>query len=636
MIRRVACNGELGGHWVPPLRWLGVAWIVLAVSGVACTVGGPTEHVPLVAGEGITVTASASRRVVAVDPAVVPIVPECATGDIVTRGSAGEWACSPEGPAAETIRWAGLRNVPDGFADGRDDDGLAALSCPAGAFLAGAGGGNWDCTSALRSDADIPWSRLEGMPEHLADGRDDDALGALTSSCSDGQIAKWSSSGRWTCAGDDVPTEAEVDAWVAGSPLDLRPGSTVGGQPISIGAHTSSLAWPAVTSKPAAWADGTDDDTLAQLGCAGGQVARAERGRWICDEDAAHDQAAVRGRARALGYAAASAVQALADEVAAARDTTTDLGARIAAEEARWFALEASLDTVAPPAGYVRIDPGTFTMGSPFSEPGRNGDEAQHQVTITRPFWLKATEVTQGQWRQVASAEGWSPVDPSRFLSCGDDCPVQPVNWYEAVAYANARSRSEGLPRCYSLSGCNAADPGSGLECSGVAFVGLSCAGYRLPTEAEWEYAARAGTTTAFFSGTITSTGCGPDPNLNLVAWYCGNNAVTYGGCANTSNWGGAACAGTHPVAQKRPNPWGLYDLHGNVEEWVHDWFLSFEAFAGTSTVNPIGPATGTYRVGRGGDWYHGAIYCRSASRMPVSPHYRGVEFGFRVARTIP
>jgi formylglycine-generating enzyme required for sulfatase activity len=127
------------------------------------------------------------------------------------------------------------------------------------------------------------------------------------------------------------------------------------------------------------------------------------------------------------------------------------------------------------PAGYVRIARGTFMMGSPPDEGGREDDETQHRVTITRAYCMKATEVTHGEWQAVMGS------NPSEFTSCGANCPVENVSWEEAVGYANALSRREGLPECYSDS----------------TFSGLSCKGYRLPTEAEWEYAARAGTTAA-------------------------------------------------------------------------------------------------------------------------------------------
>jgi formylglycine-generating enzyme required for sulfatase activity len=233
------------------------------------------------------------------------------------------------------------------------------------------------------------------------------------------------------------------------------------------------------------------------------------------------------------------------------------------------------------PAGYLRIAPGTFMMGSPESEEGRDDDETQHSVTITRAYCMKATEVTQGEWQAVMGS------NPSNFKDCGANCPVELVSWDDAADYANALSRREGLPECYSDS----------------TFSGLSCKGYRLPTEAEWEYAARAGTTAATYR------------NLDSVAWYDKNSPSR-----------------PHPVGQKQPNAWGLYDMLGNVWEWTGD---SWDTYPGTVT-DPTGPAVGSYRVGRGGSWGNNARNVRAADRLEVPPGLRLYECGFRLSMTAP
>jgi formylglycine-generating enzyme required for sulfatase activity len=231
------------------------------------------------------------------------------------------------------------------------------------------------------------------------------------------------------------------------------------------------------------------------------------------------------------------------------------------------------------PVGYVRIAPGTFSMGSPPGEEGRDDDESQHSVTITRAYCMKATEVTQGEWQSVMGS------NPSYFTDCGANCPVEQVSWEDAVGYANALSRREGLPECY----------------AGSTFAGLACKGYRLPTEAEWEYAARAGTTGSRYG------------NLDSVAWYDENSG-----------------SGTHPVGQKQPNAWGLYDMLGNVREWTGDWYA---AYAGSAS-DPLGAGAGSLRVLRGGSCLYDARFARAAYRSSDAPAYRSGDLGFRLVRT--
>jgi formylglycine-generating enzyme required for sulfatase activity len=182
--------------------------------------------------------------------------------------------------------------------------------------------------------------------------------------------------------------------------------------------------------------------------------------------------------------------------------------------------------------------------------------------------------------------------------------PAKSVTWYGAVAYCDWLSLQQGLPRAYSHSTweCNGGSP-------------YTAAGYRLPTEAEWEYACRAGSTTAFANGAITSIDCAPlDPNLDLMGWYCGN-----------------ANDGAHPVAQKLPNAWGLYDMHGNEWEWCNDWFGTY----GGTVTDPVGPGAGDFRVIRGGNWDWHAQNCRSASRYGSYPYNENnFPFGFRPVRS--
>ena len=260
------------------------------------------------------------------------------------------------------------------------------------------------------------------------------------------------------------------------------------------------------------------------------------------------------------------------------------------------------------PAKWVRINPGTFEMGSRASELFRIEDETPHEVTLTRGYWLKVTEVTQGEWTALIGS------NPSVHKACGASCPVENVTWYDAVAYCNALSKNEGLERCY-VAGDKEYDASSAVAKITPSWPKtLDCVGYRLPTEAEWEYAARAGTTTAYYTGANTQIHCDMDANLDKAGWYCGND-------------GGTA----HPVKQKAPNAWGLYDMLGNVSEWVWDWL---DEYGTGPRRDPLGPAEGYFRgVRTGGSYARG---CRAATRGFQGPGDRGVTLGFRPARSIP
>jgi len=253
-----------------------------------------------------------------------------------------------------------------------------------------------------------------------------------------------------------------------------------------------------------------------------------------------------------------------------------------------------SSDTFTNSLGMIfnRIPAGTFIMGSPTTELGRESNEVQHQVTLTQDFYMMTTEVTQKQWRDVMG------TNPSYFSACGDNCPVEQVSWNAVQTFIAAmNTRGEGT--------------------------------YRLPTEAEWEYAARAGSTTAFYNGEIAYNSCSPlDANLNVIGWYCGNSDAAYSGCYDASSSDGPSCAGTHPVAQKQPNAWGLYDMSGNVWEWCQDWY---EIYPTTAVADPTGPDTGSGRVLRGGSWYGTTRICRSADRSTGSSSNRSLTLGFRL-----
>lgn len=263
------------------------------------------------------------------------------------------------------------------------------------------------------------------------------------------------------------------------------------------------------------------------------------------------------------------------------------------------------------PVTWVTIAKGTFTMGSPTDEPCRNSDEGQHQVTLTHDFEMQSTEVTGGQFLALL---GYNPSQKS----CGSTCPAETVSWHEAAAYCNALSKAAGKTECYGCVGS-----GASVTCEeAAAYSGQSvyqCPGYRLPTEAEWEYAYRAGTTTAYYNGgndgLMCTTSSTTDANADKVGWYSANSSST-----------------THPVKGKLPNAWGLYDLPGNVWEWCHDWYQS-SVGSGPAT-DPWGAAPGSVRVVRGGSWNYEAENLRAAARSSTSPTYRSHRLGLRCVRT--
>jgi len=286
--------------------------------------------------------------------------------------------------------------------------------------------------------------------------------------------------------------------------------------------------------------------------------------------------------------------------------------------------------TPTPGSAYVRIEPGTFMMGSPEDEPGRYVSEPLHQVTITRPYFLKRTELTQADWVAVMG------YNPAGFLGCGLNCPVESITWFESVAFLNALSIREGFATCYTNSADGTPyDIGDAWGRVTPVFLGLDCAGYRLPTEAEREYAARAGTRTPFYNGPITYLEYGPlDPRLDRVGYYAANSEVSYADGYPCQDWmGPGRKCGSNPVATKEPNAWGLYDMHGNVWEWTNDWYQSY----GTAPrTDPTGGSSGIFRANRGGGWALTSRMARCAFRgFGKGPEYSSTNVGFRPARTI-
>jgi formylglycine-generating enzyme required for sulfatase activity len=255
-----------------------------------------------------------------------------------------------------------------------------------------------------------------------------------------------------------------------------------------------------------------------------------------------------------------------------------------------------------PNTNFVWIPPGTFAMGSPASEAERQSDEHQHTVTISRGYWMEKYEVTQGGYLAVVG------TNPSYFRngvvgpnggnggSVSNELlhPVEMVSWIDASNYCALRTQQEQL---------------AGLIPTNYV--------YRLPTESEWEYASRAGTTTAFYLGDSLHSG---QANFSGKSEY---DAVL----GRISNPDGIYLGRTTPVGSYAPNGWGLYDMIGNVAEWCQDWYGEYPA---QSVIDPQGPPTGSYRLVRGGQWNDGATGGRSAIRLN-GPDGTFFKVGFRV-----
>jgi len=227
--------------------------------------------------------------------------------------------------------------------------------------------------------------------------------------------------------------------------------------------------------------------------------------------------------------------------------------------------------------GFSLIPPGSFVMGSPAKEEGRGAEEVQHHVTLTRAFYMSQAEVTQKQWKTLMGD------NPSFFT--GDNLPVDTVTWDQAVAFCRKLSEQESLR-------------------------------YRLPTEAEWEFACRAGTLTPFHTGPTIHTS---QANYNGDFTYAGGRK-------------GEFRETTTAADRFEPNAWGLHDMHGNVWEWCHDWH---GPYAEGEVKDPAGPESGTYRVSRGGCWINFPAVCRSANRGKIKPVSWNFHLGFRVARSL-
>jgi formylglycine-generating enzyme required for sulfatase activity len=235
---------------------------------------------------------------------------------------------------------------------------------------------------------------------------------------------------------------------------------------------------------------------------------------------------------------------------------------------------------------FVLIPAGSFEMGTPPDERFRDPDEIQHRVTLSKPFYMQITEVTQGQWKSLMGS------NPSHSARCGDLCPVERVSWTDSQRFIEKLNRK-----------------GEGT--------------YRLPTEAEWEYASRAGTTGMFHWGNVVDC---------TKAMFDNTTRRGTNRCASHVHTRGFRPDSPAPVKSYDPNPWGLFDMQGHVWEWCQDWY---GPYPGESVTDPKGPESGDAKVRRGGSWFRFGTFCRAGNRNRSHPGSRYSTTGFRVVREV-
>ncbi len=251
----------------------------------------------------------------------------------------------------------------------------------------------------------------------------------------------------------------------------------------------------------------------------------------------------------------------------------------------------------------VSVPASSFLMGSPDDEEGRDSDEGPQRTVNISAFQMSETEITEKQWQDVM---GWNDC----YYKLGDNYPVEGVSWFDCVSFCNELSQAGGFTKCYTMTNIRYHYQGTHIFWADVS-CDFDANGYRLPTEAEWEYACRAGTTTRFYTGDS-------DSDLDRAGWYRGNSGSQ-----------------KQEVGQKQVNAFGLYDMHGNLWEWCWDWYSS--GYYGTRPdpdSNPTGASSGTFRVARGGGWLNSDQGCRSPNRLDLVNGWC-VDLGLRLVRSV-